>query len=173
MICRPVGTDTPAWLEPLLSKWGSDMAMRSGQPLGGTGNFAALLAPEQFVLADHRDVDFDSGEVIPSILRDVLLQSPTGSESRNVDIALLEPKFDPGAGLWFCDVDFKNAPAFKIDLDLAFPDTNITLSRAATSLSPLLPAASCCTSRGRLRRHEATIASISRSSDQLTRNARP
>ncbi|MBA3041278.1 MAG: hypothetical protein KJ670_21850 [Alphaproteobacteria bacterium] len=119
VICRPLGTDTPAWLEPLLSKWGGDMTMRSGQPLGGTGKFAAFLAPEQFVLDDHHDVDFESGEVIPSILRNIPLQSPTGTESRNVDIALLEPKFDAGAGLWFCDIELKNAPAFKIDLDLS------------------------------------------------------
>ncbi|NTI50984.1 hypothetical protein G6L94_21920 [Agrobacterium rhizogenes] len=118
IICRAKATTPPDWLLPLLSKWGGDMTMRSGRPLGRPGDLASFLEPEQFVLEERQDVGFGK-EFVPSILRNVPLPSLTGAERHNVDVALLGPKFHTGSGLWYCDIELKGASAFRVDLDLS------------------------------------------------------
>ena len=125
IVCRASSTTAPDWIKPLLSRWGADMTMAPGRPLGRSGELASYLQPEQFVLDDKLDVGPGTPS-IPSILRNVPLPAPVPDDQQppslvahNVDIALITPSFHKGAGRWYCDIELKGEPAFRVNLQLS------------------------------------------------------
>lgn len=107
IVCRSNDPgNVPDWLEAQLSRWGADMTAKPGAPIARD----VFLQPE--AIEGARKVSLTMP--LPAGF-----SAPAGStDSRQVNLAVLTPSFDPGIGKWYCDIAIVPTSAFRVDIKL-------------------------------------------------------